>query len=382
MKRHSRFGPRSVLILLGVPCLFLAPNLLGSPQGSGAAAGSHSEHALSHSGHSLDLDGNVVYGAYTVKLSAGTPPQSFEVVVDSGSANLILLGDSSLCDNCGAEANQSLYSPSHSSTAHLSDTDFSIHYGSGSLQAREVRDQVAVGSLPAIDYTFAVTTHQAGVQNILGVAYEAEAEPKGNPLKPYFDELVDQTGMADSFSMLLCTEGQSKITLGASDVEVSQHVDLVKESFYVIAPSKMQVKGGKRLGRFSAHAVVDSGTTGIMVPARMHGKILKALSPVAKKNNLDLSRELIETSAAVIDQFPVLQVVVKNTAGKKINLDISPTTYFGKVATVGYRLLIDVMNTPQVILGAAFMENYHVVFDRANKRIGLGSNAACQGDAG
>ncbi len=36
------------------------------------------------------------------------------------------------------------------------------------------------------------------------------------------------------------------------------------------------------------------------------------------------------------------------------------------------------MNTGQVLLGKVFMENYFVVFDRANKRIGLGSNEACQ----
>lgn len=359
--------------------LFCAPLfLVGSSAPGSAAGGSSSEHELNRKELSLDLDGKVVYGASTMAIQVGTPPQTFEVVVDTGSSNLILLGDSSLCDNCAAEVGQSVYSPSKSSTAQLNETDFTVHYGSGSLQAREVRDKVAVGSLPPIDYTFAVMTHQAGIQNILGLAYEAVAQPEGNPLTPYFDELVQQAGIANEFSMLLCTEGRSKITLGASDVESSQYFDLVEEKWYVISPKRMQVKGGKRLGRFSAPAVVDSGTTDLLVSASMHGKILRALVPVAKKNGVDLSHELIRTTAEVIAQFPVLQIVAKNTDGEMATLDISPETYFREVATVGYTLAISVTNTANVLLGEVFMENYHVVFDRANKRIGLGSNDGCQ----
>ena len=376
-----RESPRSCSLTLRIlffALLFVGSSVPGSTRSSEAAGGSSSEHELSRKELSLDLEGKVVAGAYTMAIQVGTPPQTFEVVVDTGSSNLILLGDSSLCDNCAEEVGQSVYSPSKSSSAQLSDTEFTIHYGMGSLQAREVRDKVSVGSLPPIEYTFAVMTHQAGIQNILGVAYAAVAQPTGKPLTPYFDGLVHQTGIANEFSMLLCTEGKSKITLGASDVQVSQYIDLVEEKWYVISPQKMQVKGGKRLGRFSTRAVVDSGTTNLLVSASMHGKILKALAPVAKKNGIDLSHQLIRTTAEVIDQFPVFQIVAKNTEGEKITLDIAPGTYFREVGSVGYTLGIAVTNTDKVLLGEVFMENYYVVFDRANKRIGLGSNEACQ----
>ncbi len=357
---------------------FAGSSVPGFAQSPGTTGGSTVEHQLTRRGHSLDLEGNVVPGAYTMTIEAGTPPQTFEVVVDTGSSNLILLGDRSLCDNCGDEIGQDLYSPSKSSTAWLSDTDFTVRYGSGSLQAREVRDTVTVGSLPPIDATFAVMTHQAGIRNILGLAYEAVAQPEGKPLTPYFDQLVQRTDVANEFSMLLCTEGTSKITFGASDNQVSQYLDLVEEKWYVVALSKMQVKGGKRLGKFGARAIVDSGTTDLLVPAKMHGKILKALAPVAKKNGIDLSHQLIRTSAKVIDQFPVFQLVADNAQGQTITLDVAPRTYFRAVGSVGYTLAIGVMNTGQVLLGKVFMENYHVVFDRANKRIGLGSNEGCQ----
>ncbi len=350
----------------------------GSAQSSGTGGAGSSEHELTRKGLTLDLDSKIVYTAMTMAIQAGTPPQSFEVVVDTGSSNLILLGDSSLCDNCGAEARETLYNPSKSSTAELSDTAFTVQYGSGSLKAREVRDKVAVGSRPPIDYTFAVMTHQAGVQNILGLAYAAVAQPENSPLTPYFDALVDQTGIANEFSIRLCGEGTSTITLGAADIEVSQYVNIVEEKWYVIPATKMKVKGGKALGKFSTPVVVDSGTTNLMVPARMHGKIMKALAPTAQKNGIDFSHQLIRTSADVIDQFPVLQVIAKNTAGATINLDVAPGTYFRPVGTIGYTLGISIMNTGQALLGEVFMENYTVVFDRANKRIGFGSNAGCQ----
>ncbi len=378
MSNQIRLCGPTPQILVCAALVLIGADVPGSAQSPSAAGATSSQHELSRTEHSLDLEGNIVPGAYTMTIEVGTPPQTFEVVVDTGSANLVLLGDSSLCDNCGDEVGQSLYSPSKSSTAQLSNTSLTLHYGSGSLQAREVSDKVSVEGLPPIDYTFSVMTHQAGIQNILGLAYKAVAKPEGNPLTPYFDELVQQAGIADELSLTLCTEGTSKITFGASDVQVTNYLDLVEEKWYVVSLSKMQVKGGKRLGRFSAPAVVDSGTTDLLVPASMHGKMLKALAPVAKQNGIDLSHELIRTSAGVIDQFPVFQIVAKDADGGKITLDIAPRTYFRAVGTVGYTLAIGAMNTGQVLLGKVFMENYAVVFDRANKRIGLGSNEACQ----
>ena len=244
MKNDPRFHASTARIPLCTALFLVGMSVPGSAQSSGAAGGKSSEHQLRRTEHSLDLEGNVVPGAYTMAIEVGTPPQTFEVVVDTGSANLILLGDRSLCDNCADEAGQSLYDPSQSSTAQLRDADFAVHYGSGSLQAREVSDKVSVGNLPPIDYTLAVMTHQAGIQNILGLAYQAVAQPESKPLTPYFDELVRQTGIADEFSMLLCAEGTGKITFGASDVRVSQYLDLVEEKWYVVSASKMQVKGG------------------------------------------------------------------------------------------------------------------------------------------
>lgn len=345
---------------------------------AGAAAGAAGEHPLSRKEHRLDLEGNIVPGAYTLTIEVGTPPQTFEVLVDTGSANLILLGDSSLCDNCADEAGQSLYSPSKSSTADLADDTFTIRYGSGSLQARQVSDKVVVGDFPAIDYTFGVMTHQAHIQNIMGLAYQAVAQPQGDPLTPYFDELVRQAGIADELSMRLCVEGESAITFGAAGAAVAHYLPLVEEKWYVVAPKKMQVQGGKSLGKFSMRAIVDSGTTDLLVPKRMQSKILKALAPVAKSNGIDLSHELIRTSAEVIEKFPVLQVVATDTDGQAVTLDVSPRTYFRNVSTVGYTLAIGVANTGQAILGEVFMENYTVVFDRANRRIGLGSNEGCR----
>ncbi len=378
MRTEQRLRASTLQILVCAVFIHLGLGIPGAAQSSSATGGRSSEHELRRTEHSLDLEGNVVPGAYTMAIEVGTPPQSFEVVVDTGSANLILLGDSSLCDNCAEEVGRSLYSPSKSSTAQLSDTSLTARYGSGSLEARQVLDKVAVGGQPPIDYTFAVMTHQAGIQNILGLAYKAVAMPEGTPLTPYFDELVQQTGIANEFSLMLCTEGSSKIKFGAAGVQVSQYLDLVEEKWYVVSLSKMQIKGGKRLGKFSASAIVDSGTTDLLVPASMHGKILRSLAPIAEKNGIDLSHQLIRTSADVIEQFPVLQIVAQNTDGQKITLDISPGTYFRAVGTVGYTLAIGVMNTGQVLLGKVFMENYYVVFDRANKRIGLGSNEGCQ----
>lgn len=325
----------------------------------------------------LELDPHRVEGAYTMPIEVGTPPQTFQVVVDTGSSNLIFLGPPSLCGNCSQQIGQHPFDPQSSSSATLEETGFSIEYASGSLQAKEVTDRVTVGDLPAIDYTFGMMTSDASIGNILGLAYQSVAQPRHDPPVPFFDELVRQTGIGDQFSILLCGDGKSSITFGESSTEVSAYVPITEERWYVISPQKVQIKGGKSLGKISVPTVVDSGTTELMMPARLHRKFLDALDRVARKRGVSLSGELLKIPDDLIDRFPTFQVVIDDARGRSITLDIAPNTYFEKISTVGYRLLIGV-DDEQLLLGQVFMRNYRVVFDRAGKRIGLGPNDACQ----
>ena len=325
----------------------------------------------------LPLDSGVVEGAYTLELEVGDPAQTFHVVVDSGSANLILLGDSSLCDNCSSIPNQKTYDPSKSSTATLHDTEFSIHYGSGELKAREVTDRLTLGSFAPREVTFGVMTHQANIQNILGLAYEAVAQPRSKPLEPFFDGLVSASGIPNAFAMTLCEGSGSQITFGASDPGMAHYLPITEEKWYVVDGKRIEVNG-QSLGTIDIPTVVDSGTTELMVPSALHEQILKALQPTAQKHGLDLSATFVATTSKVIADFPSLQIVVSDSDGQPLSLEIPPQNYFKPAGPSGFLFYVGI-NDQEMLLGQVFMKGYDVLFDRANRRIGLGSSSCPSG---
>lgn len=342
-------------------------------------AGEPRLHALDlgHTGITRALDGTPVAGEYTTRIQVGTPPQEFEVVMDSGSSNLILLGDSSLCDNCTSEVGHQ-YAPGDSSTSSVSDTPIRIQYGSGQLDAVEATDVVALAGLEGFEYRFGVMTHDANVPNILGLAYEGIAEPSNDPLPTFFATLVEQTGIPNVFSMKLCgPEKGGSIEFGGSSVEPTSYLPVTEQAWYVVEPDSLQIAGGDgtSLGSFDGvQTIVDSGTTELVVPQEMFDGIVQAVGEAAE--NAGYSLEEIGSgsygivgSGGDLSALPTFQVVAGDAT-----YDIAPSTYLKALPEEegqGEIYLLSVSGSNQAILGQVFMENYYTVFDRANQRLGF-----------
>ncbi|HAN30440.1 MAG TPA: hypothetical protein DCQ06_02475, partial [Myxococcales bacterium] len=64
------------------------------------------------------------HGVYMATLSLGTPAQNFDAIVDTGSANLVVMGPD--CQGCSSVA----YRPNASSSADESSSAFEVTYGS------------------------------------------------------------------------------------------------------------------------------------------------------------------------------------------------------------------------------------------------------------
>lgn len=333
--------------------------------------------SLGHTGITRGLDGTPVAGEYTTMIQVGTPPRDFEVVMDSGSSNLILLGDSSLCNNCSEEKGNQ-YAPSQSSTGKVGDTPIQIRYGSGQLDAVEARDQVAIAGMEPFQYTFGVMTHDANVPNILGLAYEGIAEPQGQPLPTFFATLVEQTGIADVFAMKLCgPEKGGTIEFGGSSETPSAYMPVVEEAWYVVEPDHLGIAGSDaNLGSFEGvKTIVDSGTTELVVTDEMFQGIVDAVGKAAQAEGIafDQIRQGvygIEGDIGDLSRMPIFQVV----AGGNF-YEIGPGSYFKLVSEDDGKdvFMLAVSPSNQAILGQVFMENFYTVFDRANRRVGFTS---------
>ncbi|KAG1741534.1 putative aspartyl-proteinase [Suillus paluster] len=80
-------------------------------------------------GHSVPLT-HFMNAQYYTEIELGTPPQSFKVILDTGSSNLWV--PSSECTSVACESHAK-YDSNASSTYKANGSEFSIQYGSGSM---------------------------------------------------------------------------------------------------------------------------------------------------------------------------------------------------------------------------------------------------------
>lgn len=127
------------------------------------------------------------------EIAIGTPPQTFKVVLDTGSSNLWV--PSSECGSIACYLHNK-YDSSASSTYTRNGSEFAIRYGSGAVEGFVSQDNVALGDLVIKDQIFAEVTKEPGLtfafgrfDGILGLAYDTISV---NHITPPFYELVNQ----------------------------------------------------------------------------------------------------------------------------------------------------------------------------------------------
>ena len=131
------------------------------------------------------------------EISVGTPPQSFKVVLDTGSSNLWV--PSSECGSLSCYLHNK-YDSSDSSTYLKNGSEFKIRYGSGSLSGYVSQDTVRIGDLVVKDQLFAEATSEPGLafafgrfDGIMGLGYDTISV---NKIPPPFYNMIDQ-GLLD-----------------------------------------------------------------------------------------------------------------------------------------------------------------------------------------
>ena len=228
---------------------------------------------------------NFMDAQYFGAIELGTPPQSFQVVFDTGSSNLWV--PSAKCAftqiPCDLHAK---YESGDSATAETNGASFAIQYGSGSLSGFLSADALRWGGLEIKHQTFAEATKEPGLafmfakfDGILGMGWAQIAVNRVSP--PFYNAFEQGLVKENVFSFWLNRDADSEhgpggeLVLGGVDPKhhVGEHtwLNVTREGYWQVAMDDVLV-GGRSAGRCGAGgcaAIVDTGTSLLAGPTEV-----------------------------------------------------------------------------------------------------------------
>lgn len=333
--------------------------------------------ARAKNGRSLSMstsEGNIVINDYENsqyygQISLGTPGQKFNVIFDTGSADLWVA--SSKCDSsCGTHAE---YDSSKSSTYVANGQAFNITYGSGPVGGYESQDICTLGGLGVKSQIFAEVTNAAGLgaayklgkfDGILGLAFPVLSV---NKVPTVFQNVWDQKLIpSNEFAFYLGNSARDfgELTLGGYDstrfTGNLAWVPLKAATYWEITLGSLNVNGV--VYGAGNNAIVDSGTSLLTGPSDS----VKAIAKAIGAKQFIAGEYLVDCTATL----PNFDFVINGATYTLTSADyLIPD---GDVCLLGMMGLdIPRPTGPLWILGDIFMRKYYTVFDVANTRVGF-----------
>jgi len=379
--------------------------------------------------------GYLTLGAYFCNVTIGTPPKTFNVLVDTGSSNLGVptVG----CKNCGGPSTP-IYNPAQSNTSspvmcgsdacNFCNPDlqspclygppicsqyskygslcaFGITYGGGSSALGGVLfdDVTCLGgycvtsTVSAIinQYQFTTNFNDSIFLGILGLTFLHNA---CNPTctYPIYDVIADEGLAPDLFSMCLTPLSGGILDLGHINHDrykgTLRWVPVITQNWYNIGLVDVRVGSTSiQLPEFAyittndvIGAFVDSGTSIILVSPLAFSSLAQvfqtqycSLPGVCSDVNLFDGSFCVPQSVIgnAINQFPPVTFVFQGET-QRVSLPVYPQAY---LMPAGNQYCLGIQGTIGVgaVLGDVFMQSYYIVFDRTRSRLGFGDLTTC-----
>ncbi|XP_070763026.1 gastricsin-like [Enoplosus armatus] len=313
------------------------------------------------------------YGA----ISIGTPPQSFQVLFDTGSANLWV--DSVYCNTQACNTHRK-FNPQQSSTYSAKGQSFYLPYGAGSLSGIFGYDTVNVGGIVIPNQEIGLSTNEPGqnfvvaqFDGILGLSYPTISAGGETPV---MDNMISQNLLnANIFSFYLSRYkgGQqgSVLSFGGVDNNLYQGqiywTPVTSETYWQIGVQGFEING-QETGWCSqgCQSIVDTGTSTLTAPSQLLGDIMQAIG--AQQNQYGMY--MVDCSQ--VNNLPTLSFVISGVA-----LPLPPSAYIDQngyqFCSVGIAptYLPSRNGQPLWIFGDVFLREYYSIYDRTNNRVGF-----------
>jgi len=319
---------------------------------------------------------------YVGQVQIGTPAQTFSVVMDTGSATLIV--PSSDCASTYDCKGRNLYDSSKSSTYKSNGRKFSVQYGFGNLSGIMDDDKVCIAGICVTGQPFgAATTLPAlfppdqPIDGVLGLAFQSQAQDRQIP--PVYNMI--QQGLLDNpwftIWMTAAGDGGGQITLGDYDTKhcsaTCNWVPLSSAGLYQFT-----------LDSYRIGTALQNNSRGIgRIKPQANAAGAAAISDTSKsfiygpKSDIDnICTSLGGKSVAGIYTIPCdagnLPDVIFTIAG--IDYPITSANYVQPDGTgkcvLGFEGQRNLLG-PKWIFGDIFIREYCNVYDMTNQRLGL-----------
>ncbi|KAJ5293889.1 hypothetical protein PENANT_c002G09320 [Penicillium antarcticum] len=323
-------------------------------------------------GHDVLVD-NFLNAQYFSEIQIGTPPQTFKVVLDTGSSNLWV--PSSSCNSIACYLHTK-YDSSSSSTYEKNGTEFEIRYGSGSLSGFVSRDTLQIGDLKVKGQDFAEATSEPGLafafgrfDGILGLGYDTISVNKMVP--PFYNmlnqKLLDEPVFAFYLGDANKEGDNSEATFGGVDEshytgEMTK-IPLRRKAYWEVELNAIAL--GDNVAELEDTGVIlDTGTSLIALPSTMAELLNKEIG-ATKGFTGQYSVECEKR-----DSLPDLTFTLSGH-----NFTIGPYDYVLEVqgSCISSFMGMDFPEPvgPLAILGDSFLRRWYSVYDLGNSAVGL-----------
>lgn len=223
--------------------------------------------------------------SYFGTINIGTPSQSFDVVLDTGSSDLWLAGSS--CTQCPKGTPE--FDTSASSSLQSSSDQVQINYGSGSVIGTLAKDTVSMGDFTVSDQTMLVVDQMTSglvdgsIAGIMGLAFQTIASTGAVPfwqalinnnqfsspeMSVFLTRFLDDAQATDEEPGGILTFGGTNSTLFTGDIDFQDFPSGSTASYWLQSISAITVNGNTVTPSSSeALAAIDTGTTLIAGPS-------------------------------------------------------------------------------------------------------------------
>ncbi|KAI9506027.1 aspartic proteinase precursor [Coemansia spiralis] len=330
----------------------------------------------------LNADGSASFGVpisnfmnaqYYGEIEIGSPAQTFKVVFDTGSSNLWV--PSAECSSIACFFHTK-YDHSQSSSYKANGTDFSIRYGSGSLEGYLSQDTLNVGGIQIDGQQFAEATKEPGLtfafgrfDGILGLGYDTISVLGVVP--PFYHmvnkKLVDEPVFSFYLTDTNKDSGDGEMVLGGYNKDhfegELQWANVRRKGYWEVDLEKVSF-GDDEIKLDNTGAAIDTGSSLLVVPTTLAELINKKIG--AKKNFA--GQYTVECSTV-----PSLPPFTLQFGGKNYKLDAEDYILNVQGQCISGFMGMDIPEPlgPIWIIGDVFLRKFYSVYDLGKNRVGF-----------